>query len=62
MCNRKSAKTKKTKKMMKINDDFEETIAGNVVRIAELVRNGNTVTLRRNRDGIKITHHKEKTL
>ena len=62
MCNRKSAKTKKTKKMMKINDDFEETIAGNVVKIAELVRNGNTVTLRRNRDGIKITHHKEKTL
>ena len=47
---------------MKINDDFEETIAGNVVKIAELVRNGNTVTLRRNRDGIKITHHKEKTL
>ena len=62
MCSLKSATTKKTKKMMKINDDFEETIAGNVVKIAELVRNGNTVTLRRNRDGIKITHHKEKTL
>ena len=62
MCSLKSATMKKKKKMMKINDDFEETIAGNVVKIAELVRNGNTVTLRRNRDGIKITPHKEKTL
>lgn len=59
MCSQKNAKTKK---MMKINDDFEETIARNAAKIAELVRNGNTVTLRRNRDGIKITHHKEKTL
>lgn len=43
-------------------DNFEQVIQRKVTTIADLVRNGQTVTLRKNKEGLKITYHNEKTL